>query len=233
MIIVLSPPVRAQDTPDISQLAGFIRWGGVLLSVVIIVGATVVLRFVSGAASGLSARFAARRLLIQKIESFVRFGVYVGTGAICLGLSVRLDSTALTVIGGALAFAVGFAMRDLVAAFIAGITIMFDRPFQVGDRVQYGGEYGDIIEIGLRSVQMNTLDHNIVTIPNNKVLTDVTSSGNEHLVGVAVVGGDRAGRRRASSTTGNRRATQVDDLHGDRRRRLRCRCGRPCRRWRS
>ncbi len=97
---------------------------------------------------------------------------------VCIGLSIRLDPTALTVIGGALAFAVGFAMRDLVAAFIAGITIMFDRPFQVGDRVEYAGQYGDIIKIGLRSVRMNTLDHNVVTIPNNKVLTDVTSCGN-------------------------------------------------------
>ena len=69
-------------------------------------------------------------------------------------------------------------MRDLVAAFIAGVTIMLDRPFQVGDRVAYAGEYGDIIQIGLRSVRMNTLDHNVVTIPNNKVLTDVTSCGN-------------------------------------------------------
>jgi small-conductance mechanosensitive channel len=64
-----------------------------------------------------------------------------------------------------------------VASFISGITIMFDRPFQVGDRVAHGGEYGDIIKIGLRSVRMNTLDHNIITIPNN-VFTDVTSSGN-------------------------------------------------------
>jgi small-conductance mechanosensitive channel len=82
------------------------------------------------------------------------------------------------VIGGALAFSVGFAMRDLVAAFIAGITIMFDRPFQVGDRVEYASQYGDIVAIGLRSVRMLTLDHNVVTIPNNKVLTDVTSCGN-------------------------------------------------------
>jgi small-conductance mechanosensitive channel len=42
----------------------------------------------------------------------------------------------------------------------------------------YAGEYGDIVQIGLRSVRMNTLDHNLVTIPNNKILTDVTSSGN-------------------------------------------------------
>jgi small-conductance mechanosensitive channel len=84
----------------------------------------------------------------------------------------------MAVIGGALAFSVGFAMRDLVAAFIAGITIMFDRPFQVGDRVDYAGQYGDIIKIGLRSVRMNTLDDNVVTIPNNKILTDVTACGN-------------------------------------------------------
>jgi small-conductance mechanosensitive channel len=138
----------------------------------------VLLRLVTGVADRLGARFAARRMFIQKVESFMRFAIYVATGAIVVGLSIRLDSTALTVIGGALAFAVGFAMRDLVAAFIAGITIMFDRPFQVGDRVQYAGEYGDIIAIGLRSVRMNTLDHNLVTIPNNKVLTDVTSCGN-------------------------------------------------------
>lgn len=106
------------------------------------------------------------------------FALYIIAATVCVTLSIRLDPTALTVIGGALAFAIGFAMRDLVAAFIAGIMIMFDRPFQVGDRVSYAGEYGDIIKIGLRSVQMNTLDHNIVTIPNNKILTDVTSSGN-------------------------------------------------------
>ena len=173
-----SPRASAQEAPDISQLASFIRWGGVFLSLFVVIGAAVALRVIKGLADGLSQRFSGRRLLIQKIESVTQFVVYVLACAIVIGLSIRLDSTALTVIGGALAFSVGFAMRDLVAAFIAGITIMFDRPFQVGDRVHYAGEYGDIIKIGLRSVRMNTLDHNVVTIPNNKILTDVTSCGN-------------------------------------------------------
>lgn len=174
-------PAWAQDAPeatDITKLAGFVRWGGVFLSVFVMIGAAVLLRVVTGITSRMGERFAARRMLIQKIDSFTRFGVYVTTGSLILSLSLRLDSTALTVIGGALAFAVGFAMRDLVAAFIAGITIMFDRPFQVGDRVEYAEQYGDIVAIGLRSVRMLTLDHNVVTIPNNKVLTDVTSCGN-------------------------------------------------------
>ena len=178
LVLSASSSASAQEMPDVGALAGFIRWGGVALSLLVVFAAVVALRVVSGLAESLGERFTSQRLLIQKIESITRFAVYVVTAALCVGLSVRLDATALTVIGGALAFAVGFAMRDLVAAFIAGITIMFDRPFQVGDRVEYGGQYGDIIKIGLRSVQMNTLDHNIVTIPNNKVLTDVTSSSN-------------------------------------------------------
>ncbi len=179
-LVVFASPLqaRAQEAPDIGQLAGVIRWSGVFISLFVILGSVVALRLVGTVASRLAARFASRRLFIQKIESFLLFALYVTTGAVCMGLSLRLDSTAVTVIGGALAFAVGFAMRDLVAAFIAGMTIIFDRPFQVGDRVAYAGEYGDIIKIGLRSVRMNTLDHNVVTIPNNKVLTDVTSCGN-------------------------------------------------------
>jgi small-conductance mechanosensitive channel len=178
LALLIAGNAWAQDAPDISKLADVVRWGGVALSLVVIAGSVIVLRLVSGVAARIGTRFAAKRLVVQKVESFIRFLLFIATAGICLGLSVRLDSTALTVIGGALAFAVGFAMRDLVAAFIAGITIMFDRPFQVGDRVAYAGEYGDIIKIGLRSVQMNTLDHNVVTIPNNKILTDVTASGN-------------------------------------------------------
>ncbi|MBX3229429.1 MAG: mechanosensitive ion channel [Labilithrix sp.] len=171
-------PAAAQDAPDVGALAKFVRWGGVAVSLLIIVGALVALRIVTNLATRLGTRFANRRPTIQKVESATRFGIYMVTLAVCVGLSVRLDPTAIAVIGGALAFAVGFAMRDLVAAFIAGITIMFDRPFQVGDRVAYAGQYGDIISIGLRSVQMNTLDDHIITIPNNKILTDVTSSAN-------------------------------------------------------
>lgn len=157
---------------------GLIRWSGVAVSLVVWVGVIVFLRFLGGATERLAERFTHRRLMLQKFESFTRFAVYFATGAVVIALSLRLNDTALTVVGGTLAVALGFAVRDLVAAMIAGVTIMLDRPFQVGDRVAYAGEYGDITKIGLRSVRMQTLDDNTVTIPNNKVLTDVTSCGN-------------------------------------------------------
>jgi small-conductance mechanosensitive channel len=176
--IHLPRAAAAQEAPDVAKLAGFVRWGGMFISVLVIIGAAVVLRVLTNVADQLGRRFANRRPTIQKYESVARFVVYIAALGVCLSLTFKLDSTTLTVIGGTLAVAVGFAMRDLIAALIAGITIMFDRPFQVGDRVEFAGQYGDIIKIGIRSVRMNTLDHNIITIPNNRILTDVTSSGN-------------------------------------------------------
>lgn len=179
-VLLVGGVAHAQDAGvgDIAKLAGFVRWGGVLLSVVFVIGSNLALRFVAAAADNLSERFGNKRLLIQKIESFARFFVYLGTAVVVVALSFEINAQTLKFIAGGLALTIGFAVRDLLAAVAAGVTIMFDRPFQVGDRVHYAGQYGDITQIGLRSVQMRTLDDNIVTIPNNKIFTDVTSSGN-------------------------------------------------------
>lgn len=169
---------QAEELQDLSSIVQFIQFGGILASVPVVLVFLFSLSLLERLGMRLSERFPHRRLGIQKFMTATRFFAYVAMIGIVVSLSVRIDSTTLTVIGGALGFAVGFAMRDLVASFIAGITIIFDRPFQVGDRVSYAGEYGDIVKIGLRSVRLLTLDHNLITIPNNKVLTDITSSGN-------------------------------------------------------
>lgn len=171
----------AQPSADASvfdQVIGAIRWSGVVSSLFVILGAWLALRFLNNFVARLSEQFAARRLLFQKIGTIVQFFIYFATVAMVIGLSIRIDETLLTVIGGTFAVALGFGVRDLVSSIIAGVTIMFDQPFQVGDRVSFGGEYGDITAIGLRSVRLQTLDDNTVTIPNNKFLTDVTSCGN-------------------------------------------------------
>jgi small-conductance mechanosensitive channel len=175
------------DTELIGQLGRVIRWGGVLTSVVVVFGAWLLLRFLHNFIERLGKQFVSRRLLFQKIGTIIQFLVYVGTTGMVIVLSVRLDIKVLALIGGTVAVAIGFAIRDLVASFIAGIMIMVDRPFQVGDRVAFGGEYGDIRAIGLRSVRLQTLDDNTVTIPNNKFLTDLTSCGNYGALDMQVV----------------------------------------------
>ncbi|MCB0415316.1 MAG: mechanosensitive ion channel, partial [Bdellovibrionales bacterium] len=80
--------------------------------------------------------------------------------------------------GGSIAVAVGLSLKDLVSSIIAGLILIFDRPFQVGDRVLFEGNYGEIKSIGLRAVRLVTLDDSLVTIPNSKFITEAVSSGN-------------------------------------------------------
>ncbi|MEX1368587.1 MAG: mechanosensitive ion channel domain-containing protein [Nannocystaceae bacterium] len=175
------------DLSSIGQIARLIRWSGVFTSMFVIGGAWLVMRFLRNTVAGLSKRFPNRRLLLQKVATFAQFTLYVGTGLAVVILSFELNDSIIALIGGTIAVSVGFAIKDLVASFIAGIMIMIDRPFQVGDRVSFGGEYGDITAIGLRSVRLQTLDDNTVTIPNNKFLNDMTSNGNYGALDMQVV----------------------------------------------
>jgi len=184
-----SSTARAADgeLESLGQIAHLVRWGGVFTSVLVIVAVAVAMRFLHDSVTGLSLRFPNRRLLLQKIATILQFLVYIITGISVIALSFRITDSVLTLIGGTVAVSVGFAIKDVVASFIAGIMIMIDRPFQVGDRISFGGQYGDITAIGLRSVRLQTLDDNTVTIPNNKFLNEITSNGNYGALDMQVV----------------------------------------------
>ena len=145
-----------------------------IILIVTIVLATTLRRVLESAGD----RFPNRRLLIQQIASFARFSIFL-VGLIGTALAMlKLTQEVLLAVGGTLAVAVGFALKDLTASIVAGLIILLDQPFQVGDRVRFEEYYGEIKHIGLRSVQLVTLDDTLVTIPNNKFLTDVVASGN-------------------------------------------------------
>ncbi len=63
------------------------------------------------------------------------------------------------------AFAIG--EKDIAASLLSGLIVMFDRSFQVGDRIKFDGIYGDVLSIGVRSTRVRTLDDSLVTVPNS------------------------------------------------------------------
>ncbi len=154
------------------------RLSGLLPAVLVLAVAMVCLRGVTLITDRVGQRFADRRLLAQQVATVLRFTVYFTTFILVVRSVFRLDKQTMLALTGTLAVGVGFALKDLAASVLAGITILFDRPFHVGDRVSFGGYYGEITAIGLRSVRMTTLDDSVVTIPNNKFLTEVVVSGN-------------------------------------------------------
>ncbi|MCG9557782.1 mechanosensitive ion channel family protein [Vibrio kanaloae] len=175
------------NVENISKIASLIRWSGVFFSMIVIAAMWLLLKFINSLVTSFGSQFVQYRMLLQKLQSFTQFFIYVSTGLIVFMMSFRINDQILALIGGTLAVSVGFALKDLAASFIAGITVMIDRPFQVGDRVTFEGNYGDIITIGLRSVRMRTLNDDIITIPNNKFLNEVTTSGNYGALDMQVV----------------------------------------------
>ncbi len=151
---------------------------GVPYALLLLLVTLVAARLLTRALFPLGRRFPNRRLIINQVGSFVRFGIYLGGGAATAASVLVLRQEVLLAVGGTVAVSVGFALKDLVASFVAGLIILMDKPFQVGDRVTFDGYYGEIRDIGLRSVRLMTLDDTLVTIPNSKFLTDVVASGN-------------------------------------------------------
>ncbi|MDK9735845.1 mechanosensitive ion channel family protein [Vibrio sp. D404a] len=190
LLLPLQVAVAAEEVVDvesIQQFASLIRWSGVFFSVLVIAATWLLIKFMNSMVESIGGQFVQYRMMLQKVQSFLQFFIYMTAGLVVFMMSFRINDHILALIGGTLAVSVGFALKDLAASFIAGLTVMIDRPFQVGDRVTFEGNYGDIITIGLRSVRMRTLNDDIITIPNNKFLNEVTTSGNYGALDMQVV----------------------------------------------
>ena len=79
-----------------------------------------------------------------------------------LGYSVTSLLASLGVGGLALAL----AAKDTVANLFGSVVIFTDRPFQVGDWVQFDGIEGDVEEVGFRTTRIRRFDKSLVTVPN-------------------------------------------------------------------
>ena len=79
--------------------------------------------------------------------------------------------TAIATIGAAATLAIGFAMQDVLSNFVAGIFIYTDKPFKIGDWIEWDGNSGVVEDISLRVTRVKTFDNELLTVPNSQ-LTD-------------------------------------------------------------
>lgn len=133
------------------------------------------------------------RQLIPLVEKLVSIFL-IGTALIITLKHFNYDIWSIITALGIGSLAIGLAAKDTLANMISGFTLMLDRPFHIGDRIQLtGGQTGDVIDIGLRSTKIKTLDNTFLIIPNselcntiliNMAFPDVLSKGRINL-GVA------------------------------------------------
>ena len=76
-------------------------------------------------------------------------------------------------IGG---LAVALAAKDSIANFFGTLTILFDKPFQVGERIVIDSYDGVVESVGFRSSRIRTLTGHLVTIPNEKLINSTVEN---------------------------------------------------------
>ena len=109
------------------------------------------------------------------VEFFVLIAKYlIWFVAFMLILSTfEIDVTPFLAGAGIAGIAIALAAQDIVSNFLGGALITVDKPFKVGDRVRIENYYGDIVGVGARSTRLKTLEHQIVTFPNNKITSNI------------------------------------------------------------
>ena len=84
-----------------------------------------------------------------------------------------VDVTSLVVSLGVGSLAIGLAAQDTLSNMFAGFTLMLDRPFRAGERIQLAsGEVGDVEEIGLRATVIKTPDDTMLVVPNSLLVKE-------------------------------------------------------------
>jgi len=102
--------------------------------------------------------------------------IIVLTGTFIALSSLGISTEQFTLVFGALGVGIGFGMRNIVANFISGLIMVFERPIQIGDTIEINNTMGNVQGIGTRSSTIKTFDGSEVIIPNaDFIAKDITN----------------------------------------------------------
>lgn len=112
----------------------------------------------------------------QDVLVLVGRATYVGVLALGITIALKIGGIDITAIMAAIGFGLGFAMQDLMTNFIAGILILLNRQFTIGDYIQVGDTVGKVAEIQSRATILRGLDGTRIIVPNASLFTNQVTS---------------------------------------------------------
>jgi small-conductance mechanosensitive channel len=179
--------VKSNVENTISTATDVISITKILTIVVVIILTWGIMKLLDWFFKNLVKNFNRHRLKILRLQPIVK--ILVWTLAIYTLIITLFNPSAEAVYAlmGSSALALGFALQDIVKNVFGGLLIILDRPFQIGDRINIKGNYGEVINIGLRNTIVSTLDDNTVTIPNSAIISDSISNANSGALDCMVV----------------------------------------------
>jgi small conductance mechanosensitive channel len=140
-------------------------------------GAAILVYIIARLISSSTTRLIRRSMEIRKRdpEVIVLLEMLTRWGILALGIVLALEQLApgrfssLIAGLGIAGFTLGFALQDVAKNFVAGILLLIQQPFEIGDSIEVGGYEGTVLDISLRATEMRTWDGRRVFIPNGDI----------------------------------------------------------------
>jgi small conductance mechanosensitive channel len=155
----------------ISTLLANMQLKDVIIIAVTIVGAFLIIKWVSYFLKKTGSRWDIDKTLIQVIYEIIKYVIYIIAVVIILNV-LGINITAIAVSFGIVGIAVGFAARDTLSNFISGMFILADKRFKVGDIIEVSNQKGKVVKMGFRQTTIITYDKKVITIPNSSFSTN-------------------------------------------------------------
>ncbi len=89
---------------------------------------------------------------------------------------VNFDVTGFAAGLGIIGFTIGFALKDIAENFVAGVLLLWQQPFDIGDAVSVGGYSGTVTSIQIRATTVRTWEGLLVIIPNADVYSNAITN---------------------------------------------------------
>jgi small conductance mechanosensitive channel len=113
--------------------------------------------------------------LRQLIRVLAFYGTW-GVGLVAMLSTLGLESGSIATALGISGFVLGFAFKDILSHFFAGLMLLIGRQFHIGDQIVVGSFEGTVERIELRALHLRTYDNRLVIIPNGDVFTSAVVS---------------------------------------------------------
>ena len=148
---------------------------GAVEAIVVALAAVFVARFLPRRVE----RGLARSRLDRNVAALAANSVTIGTYVVAVTVALALlgaSWTALVAVLGASTVAISLALQDVLRSLVAGVYLLLERPFAIGDRIRVGDVEGRVEGIDIRTTALRTDDDERVLVPNATVFAGIVTN---------------------------------------------------------
>ncbi len=171
----------------LSQIDKLISWPKVIFIILFFIATYYITAFIGRILDNFAERTSKYRLRIKRTVPIIRVVLWIMAIYVSIAGVIQPPYATVITVMASVGIAVGLASQDVLKNLFGGVMLILDRPFQVGDKIQFEEHYGEVQQIGLRSSRIVTPADSVVTIPNGELIRTAVSNANSGALDCQVI----------------------------------------------